>query len=374
MGHIAVDVSKLRRVTSQEPHTQQIVDPDVPDTEVILVAQPAPVFVDSTGRRRRLLRRFAYGFGAFCMVYGGLISLSLAGGPVSPSAVLPFPDLMQGGAGEPSIGRPLQPTPAPIVTAPKSVLVNDATPRRAGSAESWNGGSAATNRATARPTRATSPTLKPTPTSTARPVEGSPTTTKAPTTGPTKTVAPTADPTPTVSLGGTTSPGTGGGGGGLGSDDGDTDGGAGAGDPDQPPADGDPAEPGPDLGGPVGLPDDADDGNTGGDSSGGTGGSSSNCPGAVMIPSGEIDQDGTHDGYDEGQDWDTWDGYDSDGDTGDGADPVDGLPPTDAAFEAAARIAEYVGTTDEDAADSDGEGSWEPAETDDPWDSSEDPL
>ena len=64
---------------------------------MILVAQPAPVFVDSTGRRRRLLRRLAYGFGAFCMVYGGLISLSLAGGPVSPSAVLPFPGLAEHG-------------------------------------------------------------------------------------------------------------------------------------------------------------------------------------------------------------------------------------------------------------------------------------
>ena len=32
------------------------------------------------------------------MVYGGLISLSLAGGPVSPSAVMPFPELIDRGA------------------------------------------------------------------------------------------------------------------------------------------------------------------------------------------------------------------------------------------------------------------------------------
>ena len=41
-------------MTSQEPHTEHIADQNDPDTDVIMVAQPAPVFVDSTGRRRRL--------------------------------------------------------------------------------------------------------------------------------------------------------------------------------------------------------------------------------------------------------------------------------------------------------------------------------
>jgi hypothetical protein len=208
-------------VTSQETHTQHIVDPDVPDTEVILVEQPAPVFVDSTGRRRRLLRRLAYGFGAFCMVYGGLISLSLAGGPVSPNAVLPFPELIDGG--QPTVGEP-RPTPEPIVTAPDSVLVNEATPRRGGEAGSWNG-PASTRRPAARPQPAVGPATGAATTKPAKPTEVAPSPTKAPTTSPSQTPAPTPAPTPTVSLdttggsGGGTGGGTGGGA--SGEDDGD---------------------------------------------------------------------------------------------------------------------------------------------------------
>jgi hypothetical protein len=208
-------------VTSQETHTQHIVDPDVPDTEVILVAQPAPVFVDSTGRRRRLLRRLAYGFGAFCMVYGGLISLSLAGGPVSPNAVMPFPDLIDGG--QPTVGEP-RPTPAPIVTAPDSVLVNEATPRRGGEAGSWNV-PVPTRRPATRPHPAVEPGTQqvvPKPTRQTKPTEVAPTPTRVPTPGPTGSVTPTPEPTPTVSLDSS------GGAGGGGSSDGD--GGEGGGD------------------------------------------------------------------------------------------------------------------------------------------------
>jgi hypothetical protein len=205
-------------VTSQEPHPQLIADPDIPDTEVILVAQPAPVFVDSTGRRRRLLRRLAYGFGAFCMVYGGLISLSLAGGPVSPGAVMPFPELIDRGAA-PSDGKPW-PTPEPIVTAPKSVLVNDATPRRGGAAGSWDDGASANRTRTANPTRAAGPSTPTTrktgrPTATAtrpptKPVEATPSATA--TTGPAATATPTVNPSPSSgSDTGTKAPGAGGG-------------------------------------------------------------------------------------------------------------------------------------------------------------------
>lgn len=204
-------------MTSQEPHPQLIADPDIPDTEVILVAQPAPVFVDSTGRRRRLLRRLAYGFGAFCMVYGGLISLSLAGGPVSPSAVMPFPELIDRGT-DPADGKP-RTTPEPIVTAPKSVLVNDATPRRGGAAGSWDDGTTANNPKRANATRAAGPrtpttrkTSRPTATagqSTTKPVEATPSATA--TTGPTATATATVNPSPSSGSGtGTKAPGTGG--------------------------------------------------------------------------------------------------------------------------------------------------------------------
>ena len=52
-------------MTSQEPSNPISADAEILDTEVIVVAQPSPVFVDSTGRRRRVLRRVAYGFGVF---------------------------------------------------------------------------------------------------------------------------------------------------------------------------------------------------------------------------------------------------------------------------------------------------------------------
>ncbi|AEV88682.1 Filamentous hemagglutinin [Actinoplanes sp. SE50/110] len=60
---------------------------------MIAVATPAPVFVDSTGRRSRLLRRIALAFGVLVVSYGGLVSVSLAGGPVRSSAVLPLPGI-----------------------------------------------------------------------------------------------------------------------------------------------------------------------------------------------------------------------------------------------------------------------------------------
>jgi hypothetical protein len=193
-------------VTSQEPYTQPLADPDLPDTEVILVEQPAPVFVDSTGRRRRLLRRFSYAFGAFCMVYGGLISVSLAGGPVSPNVVLPLPGLIDGTDSDWAEVRPT-PTAAPTVTAPRAVLVNENLPRRA--ATPRHGGVAGT-RSTVRPSRSTSPSRSPsaspsasvTPTGT-RPVES----TKAPTAPPSTTApgvtrTPTTPPTDTSGTGG----------------------------------------------------------------------------------------------------------------------------------------------------------------------------
>ncbi|HEU4347150.1 MAG TPA: hypothetical protein VFR35_05115 [Actinoplanes sp.] len=80
-------------MTSQQPKTSHLAAHDILDTEVIVVSTPAPVFVDSTGRRRKVLRRVAYVFGAMCMLYGGLVSVSLAGGPVSSRVVLPLPDL-----------------------------------------------------------------------------------------------------------------------------------------------------------------------------------------------------------------------------------------------------------------------------------------
>ena len=115
-------------MTSQEPITPHFVDRDIPDTEVFVVSSPAPVFVDSTGRRRRVLRRLAYVFGGLCMVYGGLVSVSLAGGPVSSSAVLPLPDLR----GNDDAAADAKPTPIPAPSpsaAPQSRFITESLRR-----------------------------------------------------------------------------------------------------------------------------------------------------------------------------------------------------------------------------------------------------
>lgn len=105
-------------MTLPESHSAPLADPEIPDTEVILVPEPARVFVDTTGRRRRLLRRAAYAVGAFCMVYGGIVVVSLAGGPVSPHAVLPIPDLIERRHQDP-VRRPPATAPAPAPAAPR---------------------------------------------------------------------------------------------------------------------------------------------------------------------------------------------------------------------------------------------------------------
>jgi hypothetical protein len=112
-------------VTSPEQKNPQSEERDTPDTEVIVRSDASPVFVDATGRRRRLLRRLTYAFAGLCMVYGGLISVSLAGGPVSSSAILPVPDHDE----KPADPRP-DPTPTPAATTPKAEPIIEALPRR----------------------------------------------------------------------------------------------------------------------------------------------------------------------------------------------------------------------------------------------------
>ncbi|GGQ41642.1 hypothetical protein [Couchioplanes azureus] len=221
-------------MTLQEPDTQLFADAEIPDTEVIVVAHPSPVFVDSTGRRRRLLRRVAYGFGALCMAYGGLISVSLAGGPVSPSAVLPLPDLADGDDKAVAAVRP-SPTPDPFTAVPSTRPVMEIFPQRNLPATRHTVESGVVPRSVApaaRPTRTptarrtTKPATSPT---AAKPVESGTTkpTTPGPTVPPTGTPTAPADPVPPAPP---IPPGTGGSGGtgggtgtGTGSDDGDSD-------------------------------------------------------------------------------------------------------------------------------------------------------
>jgi hypothetical protein len=209
-------------VTSQEQKAAQSVDHDIPDTEVIVVSAPSPVFVDSTGRRRRLLRRLSYAFGGLCLLYGGLVSVSLAGGPVSSSAILPLPDLGTDATAE---ARP-SPIPLPTIAAPKARAIIEALPRHDLPAAGNNRFGATRPVATPTAPRATGKPATPKPTATSsRPVEstatptpsaspstsGSPTPSTSPTSGPTRQPPPVPPETGTGSGSGGSTPGGSGG-------------------------------------------------------------------------------------------------------------------------------------------------------------------
>jgi hypothetical protein len=184
---ISGDVSKLCRVTSQEQESAESADRDIPDTEVIVKPAPSPVFVDSTGRRRRLLRRLSYAFGAVCVLYGGLVSVTLSAGPVSTSAILPLPDL---GA----VAVTPSPTPLPTFGPPKARAVIEALPRRDLAAAGTNR-FVANRRASTPSPRATSTSATPKPSvTTSRPVESTPTPTPSATPSATGSATPSASP------------------------------------------------------------------------------------------------------------------------------------------------------------------------------------
>jgi uncharacterized membrane protein YgcG len=185
-------------VTSFEPENPSTAARDIPDTEVIVIPAPSPVFVDSTGRRRRVLRRFAYAFGGLCMLYGGLVSVSLAGGPVSSNAVLPLPALQdEDDQVQAEQGR-ITPTPAPTSTAaPRPVYVTEALPRRATPVAGAGGArSVATTPAPSRtPSAGPTRTFRPITPGTTRPAESTTKPTPSPTPPRTGTVTPPTTPT-----------------------------------------------------------------------------------------------------------------------------------------------------------------------------------
>ncbi|MDX6330873.1 MAG: hypothetical protein QOI83_3256, partial [Streptomycetaceae bacterium] len=54
--------------------------------------ESGPVFVDSTGRRAKILRRAGLAFAAACACYTGALALSLTGAtPIAPRTLLPLP-------------------------------------------------------------------------------------------------------------------------------------------------------------------------------------------------------------------------------------------------------------------------------------------
>jgi hypothetical protein len=68
-------------------------EPDSPDS--------GPVFVDSSGRRARLLRRAGLALGALCLGYVALLGLAFMGVgiPLTSSDLLPFGSSEAGGGG-----------------------------------------------------------------------------------------------------------------------------------------------------------------------------------------------------------------------------------------------------------------------------------
>lgn len=158
-------------MTSQEPQNSHYADEYAPETEVIAVPEPAPVFVDSTGRRSRLLRRLALAFGILLVAYGGLVSVSLAGGPVSSSAVFPLPGLDDDEDDKPEAEPAPTPEAAPTTTAARRIaesVQRDGTDQRRPAVTP-------TPKASAKPSK--SPTPKPSPSkasatpTTSKPVE-----------------------------------------------------------------------------------------------------------------------------------------------------------------------------------------------------------
>jgi uncharacterized membrane protein YgcG len=222
-------------VTSQEQKTSQYIERDIPDTEVIIVSAASPVFVDATGRRRRLLRRVAYAFGGLCMLYGGLISVSLAGGPVSSSAILPLPDLGGNDKTEAAVRPtpPPAPPPTPSATTPRARPILESLPQRPVTRDARP----AARQTTPAPPK-TTPTPKPSASPSASATRPTESTTTPPTAAPSTTpstgdssVPPVPPPTRTAQVPPTVEPtsGTGGAGAGSGSGSGTGSGGSGGG-------------------------------------------------------------------------------------------------------------------------------------------------
>ncbi|GAA1884622.1 hypothetical protein GCM10009687_61340 [Asanoa iriomotensis] len=268
-------VSGLRRVLltlpgvtpDHEPETEVIVSAAEPlDSPGVMLGQEAaaPVFVDETGRRRRLVRFVAYGIGAVCLGYTALVGVSIAGGPALPHALMPFPD------------RALQADEAPTQTPERTsfrppspgpfVAPLPPAPVRAGTSVLRTSAIAVTAKPTPSPTKGTQPVSPPPVTSEpTRPPEGTPT--PQPTDPPTE---PPAGPEPGNGGGGSADQppggtgGTGGGetgggatgGSGAPSDGGGTDtGGTGAGGGDGGSTGGGSATPDPEPGVPAPTPD-----------------------------------------------------------------------------------------------------------------------
>ena len=112
-----------------------------------------PVFVDTTGQRRRLIRRAAIALLAVACAYGIAVVLSFLGGPVPPNALLPIPDAPNAASSNPA-------SPANSNATPR---VNSST-AQAGSGGGTGAVPAPDSSNAASPSRPPSPSASPSPT------------------------------------------------------------------------------------------------------------------------------------------------------------------------------------------------------------------
>ncbi|SHN26353.1 hypothetical protein [Cryptosporangium aurantiacum] len=158
----------------------------------------APVFVDSTGKRKRRFRTLGFVAGGLGVAYAAMLGLSFAGGPIAPNALLPVPGM---------------PTAAPLANPePESSMsaVSDEQIARGDSNErGFRIGSTATPKpgSTSGTPKPGAPTPKPSATTAKPPVVPAPTkTTVVPT--PSKTTPAPTTPAPTTPAATTPAPTT----------------------------------------------------------------------------------------------------------------------------------------------------------------------
>ncbi|MGC5039423.1 MULTISPECIES: hypothetical protein [unclassified Streptomyces] len=90
-----------------------------------------PVFVDTSGRRARLLRRIGLVLGAVCLGYAAVLGAAFMGWGTSltPAQLLPFAGAGPGGGpGGPGPGGPTVPAGAGVPTAPPPSGAGTAVP------------------------------------------------------------------------------------------------------------------------------------------------------------------------------------------------------------------------------------------------------
>jgi hypothetical protein len=124
-------------------------------TDVVIAAPVMPVFVDATGRRRKLVTGFGWLVALACLAYLGVIGVSLSGTSVGPLPDLPSVASRTVVFGSDTAGLPQGALEVPLPVQPAPVAA--AAPNWAGAAK------VAAARSTAAPTAAPKITPKITP-------------------------------------------------------------------------------------------------------------------------------------------------------------------------------------------------------------------